>query len=410
MYIRKLPSGNFQCTVRDPSGKRHSETFKLKSQARHWGTEQEARFNRGDRRDPRAGQIKLGDWRDRVTDARGLELPTRAKSASIWRTHCEAAWASWPMNAVTRMEAQQWVNRLRVTKVMRHRGRSVEDDGEVPFLSAATIHEAVHTMSVLYMLALKEDPPLVTSNPFAKLDLPKIQPRPVEFYEHEEADQLYDALEGKFGLKWRTLAELGMHVGLRPGEIYGLHGNRVDWTRGLVHVTHVMTRYGLREYPKSKKSHRSVPVPPHTLTAMAKLMEGRDAFALCTCPRVAADGTRTAGQGPCRALVFPSAGGGPIDDSRFRSRVWYPAVDAAGIRKFPPKIMRHTAASWLVLDGVPLYDVQHLLGHERSTTTERYAHLAPDAHGKVVESWKRRASSAESDARLTHERKEARPS
>jgi hypothetical protein len=51
---------------------------------------------------------------------------------------------------------------------------------------------------------------------------------------------------------------------------------------------------------------------------------------------------------------------------------------------------RHTAASWLVQDGVPLYDVQALLGHESFATTQRYAHLAPDAHGKVIESWSRR--------------------
>ena len=44
--------------------------------------------------------------------------------------------------------------------------------------------------------------------------------------------------------------------------------------------------------------------------------------------------------------------------------------------------MRHTAASWLVINGVPLYDVQALLGHESYRTTERYAHLAPDAHEK----------------------------
>jgi site-specific recombinase XerD len=52
--------------------------------------------------------------------------------------------------------------------------------------------------------------------------------------------------------------------------------------------------------------------------------------------------------------------------------------------------MRHKAASWLVQDGVPLYDVQALLGHESFATTQRYAHLAPGAHSRVLESWVRR--------------------
>src|SRR5690606_22929175 len=111
--------------------------------------------------------------------------------------------------------------------------------------------------------------------------------------------------------------------------------------------------------------------------------------------------------------------------------VWYPAVDAARlcgktspvdarpdglrvagacgpdycddpehrIRRYPPRVMRHTAASWLVQDGVPLYDVQHLLGHESPATTQRYAHLAPDAHDKVIESWNRRLGGRQVDAR-----------
>ena len=52
--------------------------------------------------------------------------------------------------------------------------------------------------------------------------------------------------------------------------------------------------------------------------------------------------------------------------------------------------MRHTAASWLVQDGVPLYDVQALVGHEDYATTQRYARLRPGAHGRVLESWARR--------------------
>jgi site-specific recombinase XerD len=67
--------------------------------------------------------------------------------------------------------------------------------------------------------------------------------------------------------------------------------------------------------------------------------------------------------------------------------------------------MRHTAASWLVQDGVPLLDVQALRGQEDYAMTQLYAHLATDAHGKVIESWARRH-----DARLTPETKEGRSS
>ncbi len=90
-----------------------------------------------------------------------------------------------------------------------------------------------------------------------------------------------------------------------------------------------MTRLGLRQYPKSKRSHRVVPGPPRTLEGMSVLME-------------------------CRvhgAIVFTDSKGGPVSDTNFRNRVWYPAIAAARVRRFPPRIMRHTAASWLVQDG-----------------------------------------------------------
>jgi site-specific recombinase XerD len=59
----------------------------------------------------------------------------------------------------------------------------------------------------------------------------------------------------------------------------------------------------------------------------------------------------------------------------------------------------------VVQDGVPRYDVQALLGPEDYATTQRYAHLAPGAHGKELESWARRP-----EASVMHNVKEARPS
>ncbi len=380
-YYRKLPSGMWQATVRGPDGRRHSETDKLKSVVRTWALAQEARFSQGEVRDPRAGEVRVGDWHARYAAASGVEQITAAKNASLWATHCEPKWAGWRMSAVTRMEAQGWVAELRATRRARHQGRPAEGD-EVPFLSAATIADIVHIMSALYRAAMREHPPVVIANPFADLELPRIEPRPVEFYEPDEAVALY-AAAGELGARWRTMTELGMQVGLRPGEIYGLHGHRVDWLRGRAEVVDVMTRRGLRQWPKSKKSHRVVPVPPVTLEGMSVLMTGRSRD----------------------ELVFTAPHGGPVTDEHFRNRVWYPAVAEAGVRRFPPRIMRNTAASWLVQDGVPLYDVQALLGHEDYATTQRYAHLAQDAHGKVIESWTRRL-----DAPVTHGRGKARPS
>jgi integrase len=280
---------------------------------------------------------QVGEWRRRRTAARRLEAPTTAKLDSLWRTHCEPEWADWPMAAVTRMEAQEWVARLCLAKRARHRGRDVAagDDG-VPQLSAETVCAAVHLMSSLYAAAMNESPPLVPSNPFARLELPKIEPKPVAFYERDEAAALYAAADVVAGPKWRTLIELDMQVGLRPGELFGLHGHRVAWLRGRIEVIDVMTRSGLRQWPKTRRSHRVVPVPGDILQGMSMLMAGR----------------------PRDAIVFAAPEGGPVSDGNFRDRVWYPAVDAARLcgllapaegddfraRECGPRVLRRCAA------------------------------------------------------------------
>lgn len=348
-YIRRLPSGKWQATVRGPDGRKHTRTDRLKSVADNWAKQQEA-TPRGERRDPRAGDVKVADWHSRYVAAAVVEAPTVKKNASLWSVHCEPKWAGWKMSAVTRMEAQGWVGELRRKT-----------------LSAATVADIVHIMSAMYKAAMKETPAVVITNPFADLSLPVIEPRPVQFLEPDEAAALYEAA-GAIDPRWRVLVELGTQAGLRTGELFGLHGHRVDWLRGRLTVVDVMTRQGLREWPKSKRSHRVVPVPAAVLEGMSALMAGRSR----------------------ESLVFTAPRGGPVSDEHFRNRVWNPAVTAAGIRRFPPRVMRHTAASWLVQDGVPLYDVQALLGHEDYATTQRYAHLAPDTHDKVIASWSRR--------------------
>lgn len=367
-YIRKLPSGNYQANVRHPNGKRIPKTFPLKRQAAEWARDLEASFARGDLRDPRSGRITVAEWYERWSAGRGVDPVTSAKVESNWRTHCADQWGHWPMDTVTRMEAQNWANVLKRKRRARHKGVDSDTlDEEAPVIAAATVHAVVHVMSALFESACRERPPIVLSNPFVDLDLPTVPPSPIDFFSHEEADALIAVLDADYAPQWAALVELGMVVGLRPGEIFGLYGDRVHWLRQQLEVTRVMTRAGVREYPKSRKSHRVVPVEPPQMARLSALMEGR----------------------PITSAVFTAPKGGNVDDSDFRLRVWYPAIERAGVRRLPPRAMRHTAASWLVMDGVDLYRVQALLGHESYATTQRYAHLAPDAHDKIRESWRR---------------------
>jgi integrase len=106
---------------------------------------------------------------------------------------------------------------------------------------------------------------------------------------------------------------------------------------------------------------------------------------------------RTKGQAKSE-LVFPAVNG--------KRRRWVPdtfarTIDALGLndtgefmvnengKMVPVKIidarqrvvfhsLRHSYASWLVMDGVPLYTVAELMGHSDLEMTRRYSHLAPD--------------------------------
>lgn len=91
----------------------------------------------------------------------------------------------------------------------------------------------------------------------------------------------------------------------------------------------------------------------------------------------------TAGKGRDE-LVFTAPRGGQILHRTFWSRVWLPAVSHIEPR---PRIhdLRHSHASWLLAQGLPIHVVQMRLGHESiQTTVNTYGHLLPDAQAMAA--------------------------
>lgn len=60
------------------------------------------------------------------------------------------------------------------------------------------------------------------------------------------------------------------------------------------------------------------------------------------------------------------------------------ACRQAGITNFRIHDCRHTVASWLVMEGVPLVENREVLRHSAIKMTERYAHLHPENARAVV--------------------------
>jgi integrase len=72
--------------------------------------------------------------------------------------------------------------------------------------------------------------------------------------------------------------------------------------------------------------------------------------------------------------IFP--GKDPMKPLNNPTKAWHRILKAAGVDQCRLHDCRHTFASLLVNEGASLYQVQQLLGHASSVTTQRYAHLA----------------------------------
>jgi integrase/recombinase XerD len=79
------------------------------------------------------------------------------------------------------------------------------------------------------------------------------------------------------------------------------------------------------------------------------------------------------------AAVFVGRHGGQLNPAALRGRTKRLASAGNTARKVTPHMLRHTAATLLIEEGVDIRIVQRLLGHASIATTEIYTHVADEA-------------------------------
>lgn len=272
---------------------------------------------------------------------------TYAGDAPRLKAWCrDAAWTGRPLSEVTPQDLTKWVD-----------ARKAEG------LKDSTLNRDLALVSAVFKWAIRLN--YVQSNPARKVERFKTAGTGREvFLTASEAR----ALIGASSPILAPVVLAALHTGMRKGELLGLRWRDVDRVRGEILIR-----------PEAEKAGRGrVVVMSKTLTEeFNRLHKARK--------RPAIDGSDH---------VFTDLAGDPLTPWVVR-RLFDEAVarcaptegqgeDGAGIplakrATLRPHDLRHTAASLLVAEGVPLFDVAKVLGHASLAVTMRYAHRQPRA-------------------------------
>jgi integrase len=229
------------------------------------------------------------------------------------------------------------------------------------------------------------------------VDPPVIERDEVEPFSKAEAKCILATAKGARNAARWTVA---LSLGLRQGEALGLAWDDVDLAAGIIQVRSQLQRKTWRHgcatpcgrkrgvdcpqktgggglilrQPKSKKSRRTVDIPP---TLLADLKAHRTAQR----KERLQEGSGWVGyvhDGEPVDLVFAQRNGLPIDPTDDRE-AWLALLEKAKVDRRRLHDARHTAATLLLIQGVDVKVVADILGHSTTTLTrDTYQHVVPE--------------------------------
>lgn len=243
-------------------------------------------------------------------------------------------------------------------------------------LKPSTICDYHRVLSAVLARAVKWG--YIDRNPAERVDLPSNAGHHAAYLDEPDARRLLELLQSE-PIRWRTLITFDLLSGLRRGELLGLRWADVDFDNCTIAVKQTLNyTTGVGVYfdtPKTTKSARPMKLSRTAMLLLQETQRWQDQQR----SRMG-DAWRNA-----HDLVFTTDFGGPIFPDSVSS--WFSAfIRRSGLPKVTVHSLRHTYASLMISDGVPLVVVSHQLGHAlTSTTANIYAHVISSAEAKAAD-------------------------
>lgn len=215
---------------------------------------------------------------------------------------------------------------------------------------------------------------LVSLNVASLVEPPAVTHKQVEPLSAAQAKAL---LEAAIGQRNEARWAIGLSLGLRQGEALGLKWEDIDFDSGTLRVQRALQRQAgtglVFTEPKTARSRRTLPLP----LALADLLRAHRSAQLQE--RLAAGSLWQDSN-----CVFTNSIGGPIDP-KADWQAFKALLRRAGLPDARLHDLRHTAASLLLLQGVPARVVMEILGHSQiALTMNTYSHVAPELQEDAI--------------------------
>jgi integrase len=363
--IRRLSSGRWQARYQTVDGRRITarETFPTKTDASLWLDRNRADRASGLRFDPRAGEIRLGDYSEEWLAQRvGIAKRTREIYASQLRLHIL------PM-IDDGVPALGMVKLVDLTPALvRAWYRALQGQS-----SHSVAAKGYTRLRQILTQAVNED--RILKNPC------RIEGGGVERHSEQRfasLEELY-ALAAEVPTRYRGLVLMAGLAGLRQGELFALRRGDVNLANQTVFVGRKRLRLEsglvIEDAPKTEKGRRTVSIPRPLVRELEAHFESF----------VAAHSD---------SYIFTSPDGRPIERSNFRYRVWVPATERTDLLGLRFHDLRHTAGTLAARTGATTKELMARLGHASHQAAMVYQHAAADRDRQIADGLERMVTDA----------------
>lgn len=172
---------------------------------------------------------------------------------------------------------------------------------------------------------------------------------------------------------------LAIKCGLRQGELLGLKWSDLDWKKSALHIhrqyqsIRVGDEFGFFKTPKSDSGSRTIKLGNEILLVLQTHFQNQ-----------LIEKTEAGDFWNESNLMFPRLDGSPTS-ARWILDEFEANVQATGAKKIRFHDLRHTAASLMILNGIPILIVSRILGHkDPSITLKMYSHISFEDQEKAA--------------------------